>query len=113
MTPDCGSNEPWCAEGETMAFDSNLLNDLQSRLTSDGVIAGLPRPGSVSVLIDVDSCRFIVDWTERGFEVRTGLGINDSWDFGFMVPAAAWEEFAKSHPAPLNKTAQAMVTRFD
>ena len=94
-----------------MAFDATLLNDLQSRLTSDGVIAGLPRPGSVSVLMDVDSCRFIVDWSERGFEVRTGIGINDSWDFGFTVPAAVWEEFAKSHPAPLNNTAQAMIAQ--
>jgi pimeloyl-ACP methyl ester carboxylesterase len=95
-----------------MAFDTALLNDLQARLTSDGVIAGLPRPGSVSVLMEVDSCRFIIDWGERGFEVRTGIGINDSWDFGFLVPPAAWEEFKKSHPAPLNNTAQAMVAQF-
>ena len=95
-----------------MAFDVGAMNDLQDRLSKDGVIAGLPYPGRVSVLMELGDARFIVTWDERGFEVHDNVGINDTWDFGFTVPSAAWEEFSKSDPAPLNNTAQALVAQF-
>ena len=95
-----------------MSFDVALLSDLQSRLRSDGVIAGLPAPGRVSVLLEIDQSRFIVVWDDRGFAVNPSVGINDSWDFSFTVPASAWEEFAKPVPGPLNNTPQAMVAQF-
>src|SRR5258708_37358744 len=99
-------------EQETMAFDIGEMSDLQTRLTNDGVVAGLPYPGRVSILMELGSARFIVNWDERAFEVCDTVGINDTWDFGFSVPAAAWEEFSKADPAPLNNTAQALVAQF-
>ena len=95
-----------------MSFDVALLSDLQSRLTEDGVIVGLPAPGRVRVLMAIDDARFIVEWDDRGFAVRPNIGINDSWDFSFTVPARAWAEYAKAIPGPLNNTAQAIVAQF-
>jgi pimeloyl-ACP methyl ester carboxylesterase len=95
-----------------MSFDVTLLDNLQSRLTNDGVIAGLPRPGRVGVLIEIGQVRFLVGWDEGGFSVEPAIGINDSWDFSFSVPTGAWDEFSKVEPAPLNNTAQALVAQF-
>ena len=45
-------------------------------------------------------------------DISPAPDINDSWDFGFTVPASAWEEFAKVSPAPSHNTAQALVAQF-
>jgi hypothetical protein len=36
---------------------------------------------------------------------------SEHWDFGFTVPEAAWKEFTRTAPGPLNNTAQASATR--
>jgi pimeloyl-ACP methyl ester carboxylesterase len=95
-----------------MSFDPVLLDGLRNRLQADGVIAGLPAPDRCAVLLDIDSTRFGVIWSAAGFEVKPEVDINDSWDFGFTVPASAWTEFASDQPAPLNNTAQAMIAQF-
>jgi pimeloyl-ACP methyl ester carboxylesterase len=95
-----------------MSFDPDLLGALRGRLEIDSVIAGLPAPDRCAVLLEIDSVRFGVVWDATGFTVKTDVGINDSWDFGFTVPASAWVEFASELPAPLNNTAQAMVAQF-
>ena len=94
-----------------MTFNVKLLEELQSRLTADVVVTGLPLPGRISILMDIATVRFLVTWEERGFEIDTAIGINSSWDFSFTVPEAIWEEFSKPDPAPLHNTAQALVAR--
>ena len=96
-----------------MSFDTALVSKLGSRLADDVVMAGLPAPDRCRILMEIAGVRFGVVWdADHGFDIRTAPDINDVWDFGFAVPAAAWEEFAKPSPAPLHNTAQALVTRF-
>jgi pimeloyl-ACP methyl ester carboxylesterase len=95
-----------------MSFDVALLDNLASRLTADGVVAGLPQPDRCRVLLEIDGVRFGVVWEPSGFQVQADPDINDTWDFGFVVPGAAWDEFAKPTPGPLNNTAQALVAQF-
>ena len=96
-----------------MGFDVALLGKLGSRLADDTVMAGLPAPDRCRILMEVAGVRFGVVWDgDHGFDVRASPDINDAWDFGFTVPAAAWDEFAKTSPAPLHNTAQALVARF-
>jgi pimeloyl-ACP methyl ester carboxylesterase len=96
-----------------MGLDTALVDKLVPRLVDDVVMAGLPAPGRCQVLMDVAGTRFGVVWdVDHGFDVRTAPDINDVWDFGFAVPASAWEEFAKPSPGPLNNTAQALVAQF-
>jgi pimeloyl-ACP methyl ester carboxylesterase len=96
-----------------MSLDIALVDKLGSRLADDVVMAGLPAPGRCRILMDVGGTRFGVSWdADHDFEIRAAPDINDAWDFGFAVPASAWEEFAKPSPAPLNNTAQALVAQF-
>jgi pimeloyl-ACP methyl ester carboxylesterase len=96
-----------------MGLDVGVVDKLGSRLADDVVMAGLPAPDRCRVLMDVASTRFGVSWDgHHGFDVFADPDINDAWDFGFTVPASAWEEFAKSSPAPLHNTAQALVAQF-
>jgi pimeloyl-ACP methyl ester carboxylesterase len=96
-----------------MSLDIALVEKLGSRLADDVVMAGLPAPGRCRILMDVGGARFGVSWdADHDFEIRAAPDINDAWDFGFTVPASAWEEFAKPSPAPLNNTAQALVAQF-
>jgi pimeloyl-ACP methyl ester carboxylesterase len=96
-----------------MGLDIALVDKLGSRLADDVVMAGLPAPGRCRILMDVGGTRFGVSWVaDHDFEIRAAPDINDAWDFGFAVPASAWEEFAKPSPAPLNNTAQALVAQF-
>lgn len=96
-----------------MSFDTKVLDELESRLKSDYVMAGLPRSGDCRVQMDVAGVRFGVRWSgDQGIEVETEPGINSAYDFAFVVPDAAWDEFSKPSPAPLNNTAQALVAQF-
>jgi hypothetical protein len=96
-----------------MPFDPKVLDELESRLKSDYVMAGLPHPGNCRVQLEVDGVRFGVRWSDgHGIEVEADPGINSAYDFAFVVPSAAWEEFSKASPAPLNNTAQALVAQF-
>jgi pimeloyl-ACP methyl ester carboxylesterase len=96
-----------------MSLDIALVDKLGSRLADDVVMAGLPAPGRCRILMDVGGTRFGVSWdADHDLEIRAAPDINDAWDFGFAVPASAWEEFAKPSPAPLNNTAQALVAQF-
>ncbi len=88
------------------------LQNLQARLARDGVVAGLPPPSTVNILMDIASVRFIVSWSEAGVVVRTTVSDADRWDFGFTVPESAWNEFAKPVPTPLNNTAQSIRAQF-
>jgi len=89
-----------------MAFEANLLNELQSRLTSDGVIAGFAtaRIGQCPswTLIRVVSLSIGLS---GGFEVRNRYRHQRTRGIFRLHGSgpAVWEEFAKSHPVPLNK----------
>jgi pimeloyl-ACP methyl ester carboxylesterase len=96
-----------------MGLDIAVVDKLGSRLADDVVVAGLPAPGRCRVLMDVGDTRFGVSWdAHHGFDVHVAPDINDAWDFGFTVPASAWDEFVKPIPPPLHNTAQALVARF-
>jgi pimeloyl-ACP methyl ester carboxylesterase len=96
-----------------MPFDPKVLDELESRLKSDYVMVGLPHPGDCRVQLEVDGVRFGVRWSDgHGIEVEADPGINSAYDFAFVVPSDAWEEFSKASPAPLNNTAQALVAQF-
>jgi pimeloyl-ACP methyl ester carboxylesterase len=96
-----------------MGLDITVVDKLGSRLADDVVMAGLPAPGRCRVLMDVGDTRFGVSWdAHHGFDVHVVPDINDAWDFGFTVPASAWDEFVKPIPPPLHNTAQALVARF-
>jgi pimeloyl-ACP methyl ester carboxylesterase len=96
-----------------MTIVIELLDDLPARLASDSVMTGLPRAGDCRVLLEVDGVRFGVRWSgDHGIEVQTDPGINDSWDFGFVVPGEAWAELSKVSPPPLNNTAQALIAQY-
>jgi pimeloyl-ACP methyl ester carboxylesterase len=96
-----------------MPLDPKVLDELESRLTSDYVMAGLPRAGECRVQLDVDGVRFGVRWSgDHGIEVNADPDINSAFDFAFVLPPTAWEEFSKPSPAPLNNTAQALVAQY-
>jgi pimeloyl-ACP methyl ester carboxylesterase len=96
-----------------MSFDTKVLEDLETRLKSDYVMAGLPRAGECRVQLEVDGVRFGVAWSgDNGISVETDPGINSAYDFAFVVPSEAWDEFSKVSPAPLNNTAQALVAQY-
>src|SRR5271166_1284203 len=88
------------------------LQNLQARLSRDGIVKVLPEPTTVSILLDIASVRFIVTWSDAGVVVKTTVSDADHWDFGFTVPESAWNEFAKPEPSPYNNTAQAIVAQF-
>ena len=97
----------------------DLSNDLQlrlqtlhARLAQDPIVATLPPPTEVAIRLEVAGTRFIVAWNETGISVNASVSPSDHWDFGFTVPEPAWKEFAKTDPAPLNNTAQAMQSQF-
>jgi pimeloyl-ACP methyl ester carboxylesterase len=96
-----------------MSLNIAVVDKLGARLADDVVMTGLPAPDRCRVLMDVGGTRFGVTWdAERGIDIRINPDINDAWDFGFTVPASAWEEFAKPSPRPLGNTAQALVAQF-
>jgi hypothetical protein len=93
---------------EATLLDNDLqprLQSLQARLAQDPIVATLPP------LTQVAGSRFIVAWNDTAISVTTSVIPSDRWDFGFTVPEAAWKEFTRTDPGPLNNTAQASATR--
>jgi pimeloyl-ACP methyl ester carboxylesterase len=100
---------------EATLLDNDLqprLQALQARLAQDPIVATLPPPTQVAILLEIAGSRFIVAWNDTAILVKTSVGPSDHWDFGFTVPEAAWKEFTRTDPGPLNNTAQAMVAQF-
>jgi hypothetical protein len=93
-------------------FDRAALADLRSRLETDGIVAGLPSADQVRVLVRISGSSFGVLWDGRsGVTVLPEPSSNDTWDFGFDIPADMWAELSKPAPPPTMNTAQALVNK--
>ncbi|MCE0764252.1 alpha/beta hydrolase [Pseudonocardia kujensis] len=83
-------------------------DDLHS-LDLGTLLAGLPPTGRWSALFELPGLSFGLRCTGSEVEVRPATGINDAWDFEFLVGESEWTAFCSS-PCPRGfTTAQALV----
>lgn len=80
----------------------------KGRVSADPALRSLPRMENRRFLLTLGDERVLVS-TGDEITVRSGVDINDSWDFEFVLPEDAWRAYCQAVPPPGYNTAQALV----
>jgi pimeloyl-ACP methyl ester carboxylesterase len=78
-------------------------------LDLDTLLAGLPPAGSWRALVELPGLSFGLHRDGTATEVVAVTGINDTWDFEFVLAADEWEAFCRTPRQRGFTTAQAVV----
>ncbi|MQA84091.1 MAG: alpha/beta fold hydrolase [Streptosporangiales bacterium] len=80
----------------------------RQKISADPVLLSLPRMENRRFLLTLGDERVLVS-TGDEVTVRSGVDINDSWDFEFVMSDDAWRKYRSAVPPPGYNTAQALV----
>jgi pimeloyl-ACP methyl ester carboxylesterase len=81
------------------------------RVETDPVLRSLPRMAARSFVLKLGDERVLVSTSDDGVRARTGVDINDAWQFELVLPSDAWQRYCAPVPPPGYNTAQALVAR--
>ncbi|MQA11344.1 MAG: alpha/beta fold hydrolase [Pseudonocardiaceae bacterium] len=79
-------------------------------ISDDPFLRAFPRAEPFRFVLTLGAQRVLVD-VGRETEARSGIDINDSWDFEYVLPQQAWHNYRQAVPPPGFNTAQALLAR--